>query len=98
MAKQTDKAPAAPQAAPATNPILAQAYTLDGAKAYNVRPNTAQDNAASWELIKACIAKNNGSATRAQLLEAVKDRNHAPMIGYCIRRGWIVPVPAAPAK
>lgn len=98
---------AAPAQALATNPLLAQIFTLAGAKAYNVRPNTAQDNARSWQAIQDCIKQNGGQATRAQLLEAVKPFNHGPMVGYCIRRAWVVEVPkvvapapstAAPAK
>lgn len=94
--------PAAPVATPAaapaptTNALLAQAYGLG--KAYNVRPNTAQDNALSWQLLTQCIQSNGGSATRQQLEQAVADRNHKPMVGYAIRRGWLAPVaPTTPA-
>jgi hypothetical protein len=98
-------AAAAPQAAPAPTPVVAAnpitntLYTLQGAKAYNVRPNTAQNNAQSWQAIQACIQANGGQATHAQLLAAVSPFNHAPMVGYCIRRGWVAPVATtAPAK
>lgn len=87
---------AAPVAA-TTNPLLAQVFTLQGAKAYNVRPNTGQDNARSWQAIQQCIQANGGQATRAQLNAAVAPFNHLPMVGYCIRRGWVVPVQAQPA-
>ena len=95
-------APAATTPAPAvqaatTNPLLAQVFTLAGAKAYNVRPSTAQDNARSWQAIQQCIQANGGQATRAQLNAAVAPFNHTPMVGYCIRRGWVVPVAATPA-
>jgi hypothetical protein len=58
-------------------------------KAYNVRPNTAQDNARSWQAIQQCIAANGGQATRAQLHAAVQQFNHVPMVGYAIRRQWL---------
>lgn len=92
---------AAPALAPvvAANPITNTLYTLQGAKAYNVRPNTAQNNAATWEAITAAFAANGGQLTHAQLLAAVAPFNHAPMVGYCIRRGWVAPVATtAPAK
>lgn len=93
MAKQpktpATQAATTPATVPATNNLLAQPYKLG--KPYNVRPNTAQDNAASWQLITACIAANGGTATRAQLLAAMAPRNHAPMVGYAIRRGWLTP-------
>lgn len=76
--------------APATtNALLAQPYTVG--KPYNVRPNTAADNAATWALIAATLQANGGAATRAQLQAAVLPRNHVSMVGYAIRRGWLVP-------
>ena len=96
MAKRNKGPKAAPAATPApaataapANSLLAQAYTLG--KPYNVRPNTAQNNAASWQALQACIAANGGTATRAQLLAAMQPLNHAPMVGYAIRRGWLAP-------
>lgn len=85
----------APAATQATNPALAQAYTLG--KAYNVRPNTAADNAATWALLTACVQANGGTATRAQLQAAAATRNHVNMVGYCIRRQWLVPATVVPA-
>jgi hypothetical protein len=93
MAKATNtpKAPATTQAAgpSTTNNLLQQVYTLG--KPYNVRPNTAQNNAASWQAITAALQANGGTATRAQLLAAMQPLNHAPMVGYAIRRGWLAP-------
>jgi hypothetical protein len=91
MAKaKTTTAPAATQAAAQpTNPLLQQVFTLG--KPYNVRPNTAQNNAASWAAITAALQANGGKATRAELLAAMQPLNHAPMVGYAIRRGWLAP-------
>lgn len=83
------QAPAPVVVAPTTNPLLAQAFKAG--KPYNVRPNTAADNSATWELVKATLAANEGTATRAALQDAVKARNHVSFIGYAIRRGWLVP-------
>lgn len=84
-------APAAPSTTPAatqaSNPILAKRYKAG--KPYNVRPNSSRDNAATWDLITKALAANEGVATRAQLQEAVKERNHVDMVGYAIRRGWL---------
>lgn len=105
MAKpnRTTTAPAAPQAttttpatapsAAPTNAALAVVYKVG--KAYNVRPGTAQDNARSWAAVQAVLAEKGGAATRGDIVTAVQQFNHAPFVGYAIRRGWLVP--AAPS-
>ena len=82
-------APAAPVAPSTSNALLAAVYKVG--KPYNVRPNTAQNNAASWQVLLNTITANGGSATRAQLVAALAPLNHAPMVGYAIRRGWLAP-------
>jgi len=61
--------------------------TATGSK-YNPSASTAQNNADSWALIKSvCGAKG---ATYGAIQKALKDQyNHAPMAGYCVRRGWL---------
>ena len=59
-----------------------------GAK-YNPNSSTAQDNAASWAAIKDLVGTKG--ATYGDLQKALKEKyNHAPMVGYCVRRGWLV--------
>lgn len=103
--RNTNKpAPAAPQAAPATpaaapsaaptNAALAVVYKAG--KPYNVRAGTAQDNSRSWAAVQAVLQASGGQATRAEIVAAVTPYNHAPFVGYAIRRGWLAPVaPAA---
>lgn len=81
--------PAAPSAAP-TNAALQVVYKAG--KVYNVRPGTAQDNARSWSAIAAKLAESGGTCTRADLVQVVSQFNHAPFVGYAIRRGWLTPV------
>lgn len=85
-------APAAPAAAApqgTVNALLAQ--PLKVGKAYNVRPNTAQDNAATWQAICAALQAAPGNTlTRQQLHEVAAQRNHVPFVGYCMRRGYLV--------
>lgn len=82
---------AAPSAAP-TNAALQVVYKAG--KPYNVRPGTAQDNSRSWAAVQAVLQANGGQATRAEIQAAVAQFNHAPFVGYAIRRGWLAP--AAP--
>lgn len=88
-------APTAPPAAvpAALNPLLAQ--QLQNGKAYNVRPNTASDNAATWALLQGALTAAGGKLTRAELQAVAQQRNHVNFVGYAIRRGWLVPAPAA---
>lgn len=90
----TTTQPAAPNAAP-TNAALSVVYAAG--KAYNVRNGTAQDNVRSWQAIQAVLQANGGQATRADITAAVTPYNHAPFVGYAIRRGYLVPVTATAA-
>ena len=85
----TAAAPQAPVVVPTTNPLLAQAYSAG--KPYNVRPNTAADNSATWALLQGVLKAGGGTATRAELQAAALQRNHVSFVGYAIRRGWLVP-------
>ena len=56
-------------------------------KAYKPAKNTAQGNGATWETINKLLAKPQTVAT---LTAAIKEQhNHAPFVGYAIRRGWL---------
>ena len=96
---QTTTAPAPATTAPVTaapvNSALAVVY--GAGKPYNVRQGTAQANDRSWQAIQAVLQANNGQATRAEIQAAVAAFNHVPFVGYCIRRGWLTPVQAAPS-
>jgi len=60
--------------------------TKSGAK-YNPSDKTAQGNGATWSTIKSALAKPQ---TVKQLQAVCKEQhNHAPFVGYCIRRGWL---------
>lgn len=95
MVKST-KAPVAPQqetsapvsAAP-TNAALQVVYKAG--KPYNVRPDTAQDNARTWDALSAKLSASGGQCTRADLVAVAQQFNHAPFVGYAIRRGWLAP-------
>lgn len=77
-----------------TNPQLAQLLVVG--KAYNVRPNTAANNAATWQLLVSTLQANGGTATFAALQQVAQaQRNHASFVGYVVRRGYLVPAPAA---
>lgn len=89
-ATQGTQQPTAPQGAAPVNAANSVVYAAG--KAYNVRNGTAQDNARSWEAIQAVLTSKGGQATRADLVEAVTKFNHAPFVGYAIRRGYLVPV------
>lgn len=100
----TPPAPAAPQAAPPAaatanaapvNAALSVVYKAG--KAYNVRAGTAQDNSRSWAAIQAVLQQAGGQASRAAIVAAVTPFNHAPFVGYAIRRGWLVPAGAVPS-
>ncbi len=55
--------------------------------AYNPKANSAQGNAATWATIQTALKKPQ---TVASLTATVKaQHNHAPFVGYCIRRGWL---------
>lgn len=77
------KAKVAPTAAP-HNPAQ---YVLG--KKYGVRENTAQGNMESWGVLVQALS--GGPQTRAQLESVLAPRNHKPFVGYCIRRGWLIP-------
>jgi hypothetical protein len=85
----TQQAPATTQGAAPVN--AANAVVYKAGKAYNVRNGTAQDNARSWEALQKVLNEKGGAATRADLVAAVTPFNHAPFIGYAIRRGYLVP-------
>lgn len=89
------------QQAPATTPgaapvNAANAVVYKAGKAYNVRNGTAQDNSRSWAAIQSVLATKGGAATRADLVAAVTNFNHAPFVGYAIRRGYLVPAASTP--
>ena len=79
-----------------TNAPATVLYTAG--KPYNVRPNTARNNAAVWQAIQAALAANGGTATMAQLTAACQPHNNTPFVGYCLRRGWLVQHKAKAAK
>lgn len=85
---QGTQAPAAPTtgAAPVNS---AMQVLYKAGKPYNVRTGTAQDNARSWEALQKVLVEKGGQATRADLVAAVTEFNHAPFVGYAIRRGWL---------
>lgn len=67
--------------------------TVTLGKPYNVRAGTQFDNVASWQATCAFIAGKGGSCTVAELAAHLKEiRNHANFAGYCVRRGYLVPV------
>mgnify|MGYP001567603719 CR=1 FL=1 len=91
----TPAAPATPAAAPSAAPVnAALAVVYKAGKPYNVRPGTAQDNSRSWAAVQAVLQANGGQATRGQIVAAVQQFNHAPFVGYAIRRGWLAPAGA----
>jgi hypothetical protein len=92
-AQGTPPAPAATQGAAPVNAAMQVIYKAG--KPYNVRPGTAQDNARSWDALQKVLTEKGGQATRADLVAAVTPFNHAPFVGYAIRRGWLTVV--APA-
>jgi len=93
-AQTTQPAPAATQGAAPVNAANSVLYAAG--KVYNVRNGTAQDNARSWEAIQAVLKTKGGSATRADLVAAVTPFNHAPFVGYLVRRGYLVPAASTP--
>lgn len=87
-------APSAQPAAPPANAAptnAAMQVVYKAGKAYNVRTGTAQDNARSWQALQELLQSKGGQATRAELVAAVTQFNHAPFVGYAIRRGWLTP-------
>ena len=72
-----------------TKGILATAkLTLSKTGAnYNPKATTAQNNAASWATIVMALKKPQTVASLTKIVAA--KHNHAPMVGYCIRRGWL---------
>lgn len=96
--ENTQAPPAATQAPVSAAPVnAALAVVYKAGKPYNVRQGTAQANDRSWQAIQAVLAAQGGQATRAEIQAAVAQYNHGPFVGYCIRRGWLAPVVAAPA-
>jgi hypothetical protein len=92
QATQATQQPAAPAAAPNAAPTNAALQVVYKAgKPYNVRAGTAQDNSRSWQAIQQVLQASGGAATRAALTAAVTPFNHAPFVGYAIRRGWLAP-------
>lgn len=89
QAKVSAPAQAAPSAAPQH---AAMQVVYKAGKPYNVRPGTAQDNSRTWAALSAKLAENSGQCTRAELVAVAQQFNHAPFIGYAIRRGWLAPV------
>jgi len=76
------------KAAPTTvAPTTPAVYKLG--KPYNVRPNTAMDNAATWQLVQQAVAQAGGTISQPALVEVLKTRNHAGMLPYALRRGWL---------
>ena len=54
---------------------------------YKPSANSDQANAETWALIQGALAKPQ---TVAELIAVCKaERNHAPFVKYCIRRGWL---------
>ena len=68
--------------------LVAEIYVVNPKVSYNPNPDTAQGNSTSWGLVKTMLA--DGPKTRKVLEDGLKDRNHTPFIGYCIRRKWLV--------
>ena len=59
-------------------------------KPYTPNVNTAQNNAASWAVIQGAL-KGGKPVTRLALTQLLATQcNHAPFVGYAIRRGWLV--------
>ena len=55
--------------------------------AYKPKASSAQGNAATWSSIQSALAKPQ---TVGSLVNIVREKhNHAPFVGYCIRRGWL---------
>jgi len=54
---------------------------------YKPAKNTAQGNAATWATIQAALAKKQTVATLTKLVTT--KHNHAPFVGYALRRGWL---------
>ena len=72
---------------------LTTKLVVNAKKQYNPSPSTAQNNAQSWATVQGALAK--GPQTRQQLQTLLQTQhNHAPFIGYAIRRGWLVPAKA----
>lgn len=66
-----------------------QKLIVNPKKPYNPSANTAQGNATTWATIQKALKK--GPQTRKQLTTLVTaQHNHAPFIGYAIRRGWLI--------
>lgn len=56
---------------------------------YKPKATTAQGNATTWATIQTHL-KGNKACTVGQLTALVaKQHNHAPFVGYAIRRGWL---------
>lgn len=63
------------------------AVTKAGEK-YKPSASTAQSNGTTWATITDALAKGPQSVGALQKLCKEK-HNHAPYVGYCIRRGWL---------
>lgn len=54
---------------------------------YNPSAKSAQGNAATWATVTAACKKPQTYASLMALVKA--QHNHAPFIGYAVRRGWL---------
>ena len=58
-----------------------------GAK-YSPSAASAQNNKDSWDTLKNALKQPQTLGSLQATLKA--QHNHAPFVGYCIRRGWLV--------
>lgn len=68
--------------------LTAKVVVTKAGQKYSPSANTAQGNGATWETITAALAQGPQSVAALQKL-AKDSHNHAPFVGYCIRRGWL---------
>jgi len=56
---------------------------------YRGNPNSRDNTAATWELVKTHLAANP-KTTRGELFTLLQtERNHASMVTYALSRGWL---------
>jgi len=54
---------------------------------YKPAKNTAQGNATSWATVQKALAKKQTVGSLTAIVK--KAHNHAPFVGYAVRRGWL---------
>ena len=66
----------------------AKVVTTKAGDKYNPSAKSAQANAVTWDTVTKALA--SGPQTVGSLQTLAKEKhNHAPFVGYCIRRGWL---------